>query len=355
MKRLAVLGLCVLLISPIMGKKKDKEKPEEVRVTKLENLSWKPFWTTHLGCIEGCLDYLEMDVSDAWLFGATGHAFVINIHEQLCPSGPTAWVTEKMFELGENIGYRIEGAMAWSTDSNFADVQSQAWDMVRKAIDEGYPCYGWELNIPEYYVITGYDDVGYYYSGPIMAGYKMPLPWEELGKLEVQMIEVYVVKPGEPADDRTTVAEALEFALEIAESPEKWIFEGYSAGPEAFDLWIAALQDDTLFNNPECSHGFKYNTMVWLECRHEAVWFLTEAKERLADAELDPLFDEAISHYWQVTRSLQRVAELFPWHTGKPSFYKDRERIGKAIAALEIARDAEALGLEALAKIVEAM
>ncbi len=46
---------------------------------KLENLRWRPRYTSHLGCIKGCLNYLNLDVSDAWLFGATGHAFVINI------------------------------------------------------------------------------------------------------------------------------------------------------------------------------------------------------------------------------------------------------------------------------------
>ena len=56
---------------------------DEVDMKKLEGLIWKPFWTTHLGCIKGCLNYLGLNVSDGWLFGATGHAFVINIHEVL--------------------------------------------------------------------------------------------------------------------------------------------------------------------------------------------------------------------------------------------------------------------------------
>ena len=46
---------------------------------KLEHLRWKPRNVSHLGCIKGCLNYLGMEVSDAWLYGATGHAFVINI------------------------------------------------------------------------------------------------------------------------------------------------------------------------------------------------------------------------------------------------------------------------------------
>ncbi|MBN2240795.1 MAG: helix-turn-helix transcriptional regulator [Dehalococcoidales bacterium] len=46
---------------------------------RLENLRWVPKNTTHLGCIKGCLNYLDMDVTNAWLFGATGHAFILNI------------------------------------------------------------------------------------------------------------------------------------------------------------------------------------------------------------------------------------------------------------------------------------
>jgi hypothetical protein len=48
----------------------------------LKNLRWNPRMVSHLGCIKGCLDYLGMDISDAWLFGGTGHAFIINICER---------------------------------------------------------------------------------------------------------------------------------------------------------------------------------------------------------------------------------------------------------------------------------
>ncbi len=61
----------------------------------LKSLRWKPRWVSHLGCIKGCLDFSGIDISDAWLFGATGHAFIINMHEVVCPSGPTAWKEAK--------------------------------------------------------------------------------------------------------------------------------------------------------------------------------------------------------------------------------------------------------------------
>ncbi len=59
----------------------------------LDNLRWQRMWTSHLGAIKGCLDYMGLNVSLPWLFGATGHAFVLNVSDVVCPSGPTAWNT----------------------------------------------------------------------------------------------------------------------------------------------------------------------------------------------------------------------------------------------------------------------
>lgn len=47
----------------------------------LEGLGQAPLWTTHIGCIKGCCDYNGMDISTPWIYGGTGHAFVINIHD----------------------------------------------------------------------------------------------------------------------------------------------------------------------------------------------------------------------------------------------------------------------------------
>jgi|GEM_PF-5856733 len=55
----------------------------------LEKLHWIPRWASHMGCIQGCLNYLGVETSEAWLHGATGHACVLNISPGLCPSGPT--------------------------------------------------------------------------------------------------------------------------------------------------------------------------------------------------------------------------------------------------------------------------
>ncbi len=59
-----------------------RELPEEEgepTMKELKDLRWQNKCITHLGCIKGCLDYLKKDVTDAWLYGATGHAFILNM------------------------------------------------------------------------------------------------------------------------------------------------------------------------------------------------------------------------------------------------------------------------------------
>ncbi len=316
---------------------------------RLEHLSWKPMWVSHLGCIKGCLDFLDIEVSDAWLYGGTGHAFIINLHEEVCPSGPTAWHTEMLFKLGRNVGYEIDGVFARKNMPTFPEAQQKAWEHARRSIDAGVPCYGWELDIPEYYVVNGYDEIGYHYVGPSQESAKKPKPWQELGATDIGVVEMYSVKPGRPADDAVVVKQAFEFALEHAQSPEKWIFPKYQAGLAGYDNWIGALQA-----NKAHSHGMAYNVQVWCECRSLGVAFLKEAKDRL-DKKLGLVFDEAIAHYDIVARNLKRVEELFPFHTRKPEHIADEKRCHKAAQYLRVARTAEAAGLEVLKRIVAAL
>ncbi|GIP36150.1 hypothetical protein [Paenibacillus sp. J2TS4] len=133
---------------------------------KLDRLQWKPMWVSHLGSVKGGLEYLNIPVSEAWLMGMTGHAFLINLDDKVTAAGPTAWNNEMLMNLGSNLGYETHGVFGWRTEADFTAKQKLAWENTKKAIDQGYPCYGWELGIPEYYVVNGYDEHhGYRYSG----------------------------------------------------------------------------------------------------------------------------------------------------------------------------------------------
>jgi len=310
----------------------------------LEGLKWEPLWASHVGAIKGCVDFLELGHSVAWVYGGSGHAFVLNVSADLCPSGPTTWEPERFYELGRNLGYEIKTVHGHKGMDNFPGIQKDAWELCKLAINSGFPCYGWELHYPEYYVVNGYDENRYYFHGPGFAENPEPKLWMELGETEITVVDMHAVRPLEqgPADDGTVVAEALEFAVAYART-DKWASQG--AGSKGYDNWIKALSAGEPHH-----HGTAYNAAVWHECRHYAVEFLKEASGRLDD-KLDSMFEEAISHYERVRTNLKTVAELFPFHGMDPEHVKDPDRKEKAIAALRVAREAEEKGLAALEKL----
>jgi len=222
------------------------------KMKKLEGLERGKRYIGHLGCIESCLSYLGAEISTPWIYGGTGHAFIINIPEDLCPSGPTAWYTDMLFQLAPNLGYRSEGVkfsrkdanVNWSkkdADGVFSEKQKEAWNIVRASIDGGLPCYGFELQHPDFYVINGYDDTGYFYKQHPSQPGDGHLEWQKLGTWDVKVIEVYSVKTCEPAPVEKTVKDAFTMVLRHGEGQwnvkdGKWI-----PGLDGLRIWADAL------------------------------------------------------------------------------------------------------------------
>ncbi|MBN1360087.1 MAG: hypothetical protein JW993_05825 [Sedimentisphaerales bacterium] len=314
----------------------------------LEGLRWAPRWTSHVGCIKGCLDYLGCEVSDAWLFGATGHAFVVNISPGLCPSGPTDWDTAGFLRLGRNVGYQIESVDRYCPEkSDRREAQERAWDHVRRSIDDGLPCYGWELDIPEYYVIFGYDKTGYYISGPGCDEGAGPIPWQNLGTSEIGVVFVASVRRTEPADTRQSVRQAFSYALDLGHNRRKWTDR--VGGLQGYDLWI-----ETLAQGHADRFGLGYNAAVWAECRRFAVEFLREVRQRFDDG-LHALFDAATAQYEIVAQNLKAVSAACPFRECGSQHVKVDSRALDAVEALKRARDAEASGLDILADLIGAL
>jgi hypothetical protein len=309
----------------------------------LQNLRWQPRWVSHLGCLEGCARYLGLEITPGWLYGGTGHAFIINIHELVCPSGPTAWVTGRMSVLGRNLGYVPESCYATADSGDKDKARLRAWNTIRRAIDDDCPCYGWELIIPEYYVIYGYDEDGYYCRGPLHeAGYG-PVRWQDLGRSAIGVIEMVHVQEGEATVPEQVVSEAITFALQHGQNPAKWILPHYRAGLEGFDLWIEAVEEGRALQN-----GMAYNAAVWAECREMAVAFLQEAAQRM-DSSLVAPCKEAERYYRMVAVQLGEVKANHPFRSDLPDApIPIDETRRETIVHLQRAREAEARALDSL-------
>ena len=316
----------------------------------IKNLRWQPRWVTHMGCVEGCLKYLRHEISTGWLYGGTGHAFVLNIANDLCPSGPTAWRTMMLYELAPNLGYKVEGVFAQRSNPEFPSLQEKAWNRAKECIDNNIPVYGWELDAPEYYTIYGYDDVGYYYSGPVCDNGTGPKPWREIGTSQIGILEIYSVHTTGTEDPQKAIREALTKVLYHSTNPKDIIYPNYRSGLKGYDWWISAVQDGSAL-----SMGHSYNAVVWAECRKYAVEFLKEARRYLSGT-TRKLIDDARDSYEIVSNNLQNIQKTYPFSATLPlEPLGVDERTSSTVDELKSARAAEAKGLETIKEIIEEM
>ena len=326
-------------------------KREGDQVT-LDRFTHKGNWISYMGTLVSCARFLDPELSEAWLWGSTGYAFSLTIHEQLCPSGPYMPVG-KFDGLLANTGLELERLSAESNSQDVAGSLDRMFDRTREAIDGGLPVMGWSLEHIDWYPISGYDQNGNYLFRS-HNGIMKPYPHAELGKKAPGGLALLsIVRRGSATDDAVVVRDALRFALRMGRGD--YSHELYTSGLGGYDVWLKALQqpqdppaDDTCF-------GHAFNAACWYECRRQALAFLEEAKKRLKDDAVAPLLEKAIGHYRTVSDQFKTLTELYPCQPGKNApmreRFEDSALRGQAIAALTAARAAEDEGLKTLAEI----
>ena len=299
-------------------------------------LQQPPYDTSLMGVVKGALDHYDIACTPGRAFVASGHAFVVNIHEELCPSGPYVWDCRRIFELLRNLGLAME-QLGMAMPNAAASEKAALEGKVRAALDDGAVCS--LLNL-DHQLVLGYDD----------AGFALAQPWgDAIDSTPARLsygawhecqagppLAFYRFDPCGPpvgADARTTL-EALDFGLELWRNPQRYAEERYGLGADAYANWLAALRAG---HGDE--HGNWWNGVVWAECKERAGEFFQD----LAAADFPgPIDQEQARHlavgYRSAARLLYRAADKSANADAKHGF-------------VEEARDLEADCVERIAKL----
>jgi len=266
----------------------------------IPNLKMYPFNTTLMGVLKGAFDYFRIPVSDPWLFGGSGHAFLINIHEELCPSGPYVWNYKTFFELVRKLGVEMK-ELGFFHPKSAPDEIKEIEEVLRRNIDQNVPCS--LLNL-ENQLVCGYNDTQFIVQQPWA---KVDFPpktltfqtWEELGK-EFH-ISFFSFAQTEATDERTIIRDSLSYAVDLAKNPARYRSEHYYIGLEAYDTWVKAVEAG---HGP--SHGNWWNGTVWRECREMASKYFSEIASRL-QGEISERAMNLSKRYGDVTTFLDKA------------------------------------------------
>ena len=304
-------------------------------------------WMTLLGCLKGCMRQAGREVDDAWLYGVTGAAFMLNIDLYVDVSGPTSWDAGHLVKMAPHLGISLDNRVrALVADADFEAKQQAAARFVREKVDAGIPCYGWD-GCMEWLTVNGYSaaaclEWSHYFEG----GYKAQ-PWAKLGRQiphVFQVTSVEATKP--PVDEKATVRAALEFALSQRQTG-KPLDPKNAQGLQGYDLWIRCLENgDWRKATPKGCH---HNAACWHECRCYAERFLRLAGEKLG-GDTKPLFEKAADHYRAVRKALCAMQGVFIYKYPQPPV--DQAGVDRAIQLLRTAKAEETKGLAVIEQIV---
>lgn len=247
---------------------------EPLDVMELAKLKQEPLCTTQMGCVKGASDYFELDWTLPELFGFSGHAFMINIKADLCPSGPYVWRKDRFFLALRNLGIRRTGEIELRRGAPAADIAA-AEARIKAHLDAGHVC---TFDFLEHQLVAGYDAEGFRILQPWNgeSGVELPLlsfgSWKEALDRE-GWAHFNLLEPDGMREDRQSLFRAaLADALRVRTAPGDFALPGYAVGEGAWRAWIAGVEA-----GQGAGHGNWWNGMVWEECRTMAARFFDES------------------------------------------------------------------------------
>jgi hypothetical protein len=296
----------------------------------LANLKMPPFNTTLMGVVKGALACYGSDLSPAMAFGGSGHAFLINIHEDVCPSGPYVWKNDRFQTMLRNLGLETVFLGFFHSGSTPAE-RAAVEQKLRDNLAQGLPC---SLCNLENQLICGHDEQRFFTAQPWPKNPDYPPKtltfgtWAEFGsECHVSFFSFKKL----PAQDRSIIIrDSLSYALDLFQNPRKYSCERYGIGPEAYDNWLKAVETGKA--NP---HGNWWNATVWSECRGMAAAFFAEIAEDFPDNA--SVLRSLSAAYKEISDGLARVGDKKLPNGAKPAIVRDLKT--RELAAISRVRE----------------
>ena len=287
----------------------------------LRRLKQPPYHTTMMGVVKGALDYYGISRTPGEAFVLSGHAFLMNVHEELCPSGPYLWRHDRFFELLTNLGLAMRNAGSLTPTADPAR-RAALEERLRGAIDAGVVC---SLLNMEHQLLLGYDGDGFTLAQPCGADRSMTPArlsfgsWREFRDGPPLTFFTLTTCPPRP---ESAVSDAMDFALDLWRHPERYTEAPYAVGAGAYDTWLDAID-----GGHGDGVGNWWNALVWAECRARAADYLQVLSE---DDAPEPFADGTAA--WLAAR-YRSVSDLLNGAADKSaSDVEKRRRIAEARA-----------------------
>ena len=309
------------------------------------------------GCLEPALRAAGVDWSLEHLRGYLGPAFAFSMK----PDGGRLNQADNYewhhfygmldFLEHESVSVALKGVLAVPPEEHDA-AKARGWEMVRRALDDGYPAIVWQAMTVEtrqsgrrpipflWSLITGYDEEAGTYSVHHGAAGNFTIGWDAFGHSDpVNWFCVMVFRPlTEPFDGAAASRKAVEQALEASRGERPGV-RAPAHGLAAWEMWLQAFQDGTVDVPAVGGHA-----AFLIEARRAAAVYLRDVEHHFPETARAVLGTAADSY----DRVAARISEL------RALCAADDPDLQRAAGILAAALEAERAALAGLQQALEA-
>lgn len=320
----------------------------------LKQKDWIKTKTSAAAAIHAAVAYTDKKhFSLVDVMGITGHAFRINIEpDHIDVIGPTMFPGGYLVRRNLcNLGFISNLS---DTDKPFTPEKvEKVLALIQQSIDQGIPAISYDLFVPEFGLIYGYDDERQLFHAKDVSK-EGTISYSDFVENR-NMLWITTISESLPHSKYETLRMALDMIVDHARGREwQGIFAGdYMIGLAGYDAWISCMQ-----RRKADPLGNAYNIAVVSDAREFAAQFLRELAIRwngdnVVERTVRKMAAEAAAHYSKSAAALIEIRELFPFpHGGRPD---DPVVADRAVELLRAAKEAEVHGVKVLERLLDFM
>ena len=219
------------------------------------------------------------------IVATSGFAFRMWVSADLCPSATSIWNFDGQKPWVENGGLTCDYVgRYWGQDDIEEQKRLEAIANVKKSIDDGIPAVSWDIGVPEWGLIIGYDDTAQTFTTlPINVSAYDPanpvlLPYGTLGKRDLPLLSVLTITGKSDKSPESVLHDTKKLASFHLKGGE-WCDN--AKGLEGYPALIRHFEEEF---NPDVSRNMEYFLGTYGELKYYAwKYFAKSGESELAE------------------------------------------------------------------------
>lgn len=208
------------------------------------------------------------------IIATSGFAFRMWISDNLCPSSTSIWDFDRQKQWVENGGLTCDYVgRYWEQNDIEEEKRLEAIKNIKKSIDIGIPAISWDIGMPEWGLIIGYNDETKTFStldiGANITHDNTNMPYNQLGKRESPILSVLTITGISGKSQEDILRDTMQLAVSHLTGEECCEnAKGLDAYPTLIRYFETAFNPELTWNAEYCLGTFgalKYYAWKYFE------------------------------------------------------------------------------------------